>query len=379
VLTAAAMTLLVTAPSLDLDGRTWGVLACAIALTGLVAARQMVALRDNTRLRDRLDQSRAALQQAIAREQVLAEAGTALRGTRERTELYRLATETAVAVLAGYPRAGATILVGTPSTPTQVVAAAGDDTAVQGAELSARLVGRLKSGEVVDCAPSELGITIGIKRETVLLLPLETGGESVVALGVGADTGLPQDVRRALEILRTQVALALGGAALRTELTQRALHDSLTGLANRVAFHDRLQQAVARSRRSGQHTAVLLLDLDGFKNVNDTLGHEAGDHVLKVVAERLSRGVRAGELAARVGGDEFAIIVESLDHKHHVAAVAERVRRVFDAPTWFGGHEVPVRGSVGVAVADGSPDPEQLMREADAAMYRAKRGVRPRR
>jgi diguanylate cyclase (GGDEF)-like protein/PAS domain S-box-containing protein len=157
------------------------------------------------------------------------------------------------------------------------------------------------------------------------------------------------------------------------ELVHQAFHDSLTGLANRALFRDRVEHALERRARTGTDPAVIYLDLDGFKHVNDGLGHEAGDNLLREVATRLEAIVRSGDTVARLGGDEFAILVEQSSHVQIEAeAIAERVLQTLIAPIDVGGHEVTLSASMGIAVADPDSSASQLLRDADIAMYQAK-------
>jgi diguanylate cyclase (GGDEF)-like protein/PAS domain S-box-containing protein len=165
---------------------------------------------------------------------------------------------------------------------------------------------------------------------------------------------------------------------LEDELSHLALHDSLTGLANRTLCLDRLGQALARTARRTNPTAVLLLDLDDFKDVNDSLGHQAGDAVLIEVAERLERVVRPGDTVGRLGGDEFAVVLEEVAEASVAREVAHRVLRslavpISTGPLLAGGRDVRLGGSIGLALsAYGQEAPEELVRNADVAMYRAK-------
>jgi diguanylate cyclase (GGDEF)-like protein/PAS domain S-box-containing protein len=165
---------------------------------------------------------------------------------------------------------------------------------------------------------------------------------------------------------------------LEEELTRQAFHDGLTGLPNRALFRDRLDQAVARSLRSNDVLAVLLLDLDGFKQVNDSLGHDAGDELLRLVAERLAEITRPSDTLARIGGDEFALL---LDGSKQAQAV-NLTRRLLDrlaAPLTIANHELSVGASVGIAIhSGGEGDSEELIRNADVAMYAAKEAGRGR-
>jgi diguanylate cyclase (GGDEF)-like protein len=173
--------------------------------------------------------------------------------------------------------------------------------------------------------------------------------------------GLARAIGYAIERARTQLALA-----------HQALHDPLTGLANRALFEDRLRQATARVRRHGNCVAVLFCDLDRFKTVNDRLGHAVGDELLVAVAGRIAGVLRTQDTAARIGGDEFAVLCEDVNGTHHALAIAERLLAELRAP-FAGAEDIPVTASIGVSIAhEGTERPEALVREADAAMYRAK-------
>ena len=155
-------------------------------------------------------------------------------------------------------------------------------------------------------------------------------------------------------------------------LAHRASHDAMTGLPNRVVFMDRLEAALARMRRRPMRVAVLFFDLDGFKLVNDTLGHEAGDELLRSVAERLRALVRPSDAVARFGGDEFTVMAEVGDERD-VVEIAERIAAAIGTPYHLEAGEAFVSASIGAALASSYEDePEELVREADAAMYRAK-------
>jgi diguanylate cyclase (GGDEF)-like protein/PAS domain S-box-containing protein len=159
---------------------------------------------------------------------------------------------------------------------------------------------------------------------------------------------------------------------LEEQLRERAFHDPLTKLANRGLFVDRLDHALARRRRTDQQVAVLFVDLDDFKIVNDSLGHQAGDELLVMVATRLLASLRLGDTAARFGGDEFAVLLEQTDEARAID-VADRVIADLFAPFVIGEREVFVRASIGLALAETEPvDVNTLLRNADMAMYHAK-------
>jgi diguanylate cyclase (GGDEF)-like protein/PAS domain S-box-containing protein len=159
---------------------------------------------------------------------------------------------------------------------------------------------------------------------------------------------------------------------LERELTHRANHDSLTGLANRVLFADRVQAAVDLTLRTGALVGVLFIDLDDFKVVNDTLGHEIGDQLLAAVGHRLSGALRANDMAARLGGDEFAILIEETVDPIDVEQVAERIVRILAEPIVLSGNLVNGSASIGVSTTIEAEDASDLLRQADLALYVAK-------
>ncbi|HEV2092089.1 MAG TPA: EAL domain-containing protein, partial [Rubrobacter sp.] len=161
--------------------------------------------------------------------------------------------------------------------------------------------------------------------------------------------------------------------ALEERLEHQALHDSLTGLPNRRLFVDRLRQALRRTRRKQNRVAILFTDLDGFKVVNDSLGHDTGDRLLVEVAKRLGSCLRPEDTLARFGGDEFTILIEDVEAPDGAVRVAERITDELREPFTLNGRELYVAASIGVALgSDGTKDAEKLLREADTAMYRAK-------
>jgi diguanylate cyclase (GGDEF)-like protein/PAS domain S-box-containing protein len=187
----------------------------------------------------------------------------------------------------------------------------------------------------------------------------------VDVLGAGATLmGMAQDVtaRRELE----------------ARLSHQAYHDPLTGLANRTRLRDRLETAIGTPGRSIDSVALVYVDLDDFKKVNDSLGHAAGDRLLRVVAERLLNATRGSDTVARLGGDEFAILLENVRSDQDVLVVAERVGKAMRTPFELEGKEVFVGASVGIARASADAGhaaaPDELLRNADVAMYVAKRG-----
>jgi diguanylate cyclase (GGDEF)-like protein len=153
-----------------------------------------------------------------------------------------------------------------------------------------------------------------------------------------------------------------------------ALHDPLTGLPNRRLLRDRLEHALSRAAREGTAVAVLYLDLEGFKAVNDTFSHEAGDRLLVAVAGRLRGCLRGSDTAARLGGDEFVVVLEGVSGGGEALALAERIARALEEPFSVGGTEAALTASMGVALSTHPHErPEELVRSADLAMYRSKR------
>lgn len=160
--------------------------------------------------------------------------------------------------------------------------------------------------------------------------------------------------------------------SLEADLERMAFYDDLTGLANRALFHDHLSQALARIERSGKFVAVLYLDIDNFKTVNDSLGHTTGDGLLRAVGNELVGCLRRADTAARLGGDEFAILIEDVDNRQEVIQLATRVLRCLREPLVIGTHRVSTTASIGVTFGAAGSTSEQLLRNADLAMYRAK-------
>jgi len=159
---------------------------------------------------------------------------------------------------------------------------------------------------------------------------------------------------------------------LQLALQHQAMHDVLTGLPNRALLLDRTQQQLRLRRRSDEQVAVLFLDLDNFKVVNDSLGHAVGDQLLIAVAQRLQDCIREGDTVARLGGDEFAMLLTSLHSVDDAIDVAERVTAAFGAPFMVDGREIDAKTSVGIALAGETELADELLRQADVAMYRAK-------
>ncbi len=159
-------------------------------------------------------------------------------------------------------------------------------------------------------------------------------------------------------------------------LHHAAMHDSLTGLPNRAALHKRLMGAAHRAQIDQKQFAVLLLDLDRFKQVNDSMGHPVGDGLLQAASRRLSQAVRSRhprDFVSRIGGDEFVLVVDNIDGNEGAKKIARRLHSVLKTPIRSRGHELFTSASIGIRISDGTEDADDLLRDADAAMYRAKR------
>jgi diguanylate cyclase (GGDEF)-like protein/PAS domain S-box-containing protein len=176
-----------------------------------------------------------------------------------------------------------------------------------------------------------------------------------------------------LDTMARTLGLAIGRRSAEAAAQHQALHDSLTTLPNRALFVDRLTHALALMERAEHSVAVLFLDLDHFKVINDSLGHSAGDRILTEVAHRLLDLLRPGDTVARFGGDEFTVLLDGLDHPDDARRIAERIRLEVGRAIHFGGAQLQPSVSIGIAVATAfTSNAETLLRDADAAMYRAK-------
>jgi diguanylate cyclase (GGDEF)-like protein len=241
-----------------------------------------------------------------------------------------------------------------------------------GAGGQAAATGKLVVVEDYPADPHGLDAFAADGIRSALAAPVREHGEVVGSLVVAthrAGRVYTEHEREMLLAFAEHVSLALTDAKTVEDAIHQAFHDSLTGLPNRVLLVDRLEHALARAERSGTRAAVLFVDLDMFKNVNDTLGHAAGDRLLCEAAERLVSCIRSADTAARFGGDEFVVLLEDVDEPR-VARVANRVLEVMNEPFEIGAREVYVGASIGIAI--GGTESEDLLRNADLALYRAK-------
>ncbi len=208
-----------------------------------------------------------------------------------------------------------------------------------------------------------------------LALPLQSGLDlqGVLMLHPGPGLFYSQDDISLLSFVTEQIAAAISRKTMLTRLEQLALHDSLTGLANRTLLQDRLQLALQRASREQRPLALLYLDLDRFKQVNDAVGHQAGDVLLQQTAQRIVRAVRQTDTVARFGGDEFVILLEQIEQKSTVLKIAEKVRQALLTPFMLAGQEFYVYPSIGIALyPEHGQDSRQLLLRSDVAMYSAK-------
>lgn len=244
---------------------------------------------------------------------------------------------------------------------------------IAGAMLSARTIAlsrdQIRADNALTAAMDESGYT------AVMAMPIRDQGNAVLGLltaffARAAD--MTEDVGAILGEMAQMVSIAFEQARLADELIRQAHYDPLTDLPNRTLLNDRLEQALADAERRGTLVAVMLLDLDEFKLVNDTLGHSAGDELLRDVAERLRGAVRSGDSIARLGGDEF-IVVAPFQSAADISEAAERLVDTLQAPFHVGEQEVTARPSIGISLfGDDGSTPESLLRAADTAMYAAK-------
>ncbi|MGZ4678421.1 MAG: diguanylate cyclase, partial [Acidimicrobiia bacterium] len=216
----------------------------------------------------------------------------------------------------------------------------------------------------------------GLEVDAVASVPIQQHGELLGLIVAGFDQPDVATVRdpvlERMAGVADHAATALQNGHLLERITHQALHDSLTGLPNRRLFEESVSSSLSRARRDGTSVALLFVDLDEFKQVNDQLGHEHGDRVLEGVADRMRASLRAGDVPARVGGDEFAVLLHDAD-RETALLLAERFRSAISAPMTVNGRQLRVSASIGIAThpLDGTTYDELLCR-SDIAMYVAK-------
>jgi diguanylate cyclase (GGDEF)-like protein len=224
--------------------------------------------------------------------------------------------------------------------------------------------------------PREIAYLSSIGQKSLVILPLVSRGEAIGIVELTSPKLNAFEARQIelARILAREAAMNLDNARLHEEITAQAYRDTLTSLANRARLQERLDHALSRLRgRSPNHAALLFVDLDHFKLVNDRFGHAKGDRVLQVVGERIRACIRPGDTAARMGGDEFAILLEEVTTQDEALVVAERVLEALGRPIDLGEAAPVVGGSVGLALSGiGGENGDDLLRSADVAMYAAK-------
>ncbi|MFN8624018.1 MAG: EAL domain-containing protein [Chloroflexota bacterium] len=222
--------------------------------------------------------------------------------------------------------------------------------------------------------PAEAAWVVERGHLAMLLVPLAVQGETIGILELACDrTRLGPRAAARARTLAGEAAMALENARLYEELRHQAFHDNLTHLANRALFTDRLEHALARRARNGGLVAVLFIDVDDFKAINDRMGHLQGDQLLREVGARLLGCLRMGDTAARVGGDEFAVLLEDVADRAEAELIARRIVDAMEPPMTLSAGQVPAAVSIGLCFSDdGGATADTLLRNADFAMYRAK-------
>jgi diguanylate cyclase (GGDEF)-like protein len=225
----------------------------------------------------------------------------------------------------------------------------------------------------------QYGLSIGQDSVAMASVPMIANGATIGGLIV-AVTDNPDRLQESLSLsdvlrgLSGQGAMAICNARLVDQIRHQALHDGLTGLPNRMLVLDRVEQALAKARREGDSVGTMFIDLDGFKDINDSLGHAAGDQLLTILAMRLQSVVRQGDTIGRLGGDEFVAIFDGPSLIAGPQIVAQRILEVVREPfelAEFSGKQLSITASIGIAIGD-RPTAGELLRDADIALYRAK-------
>lgn len=197
---------------------------------------------------------------------------------------------------------------------------------------------------------------------------------ALVVQSYSGDERYTEQDKALLQFVSTQIATAIERKQAEDQLRYAARHDLLTGLPNRSLFQQHFETAMAEARRDGQRVFLLFLDLDDFKRVNDSFGHDTGDQLLREVAQRIRGCVRESDTVARVGGDEFVVLLRHLAQPRHAEAVAEVIRNALHQPMRISGQQLQVSASIGIATYPDHGDKEtQLLRHADGAMYASKK------
>jgi diguanylate cyclase (GGDEF)-like protein/PAS domain S-box-containing protein len=328
---------------LQIIGSAWGaraggVLVAAMGVTGLVLTRQFLATRDHARL-----QRENAARESEARFRSLVQQSSDVIAVIDAQGIVQYVSPSVARILSREPQS----LVGEP-----LVSLVFPD------EQEHFAVALEKSAGTADAT------------EPVLLRFLQDGGAWRTMETSFTDLRDDPTVTGIVVTARD----VTDRASLQAQLLHQAYHDPLTGLANRALFHNRVSHAMTRYARTQERIAVLFLDLDDFKTVNDSLGHAVGDRLLVAVAQRLLNATRGCDTVARLGGDEFAVLLEHAEHAEDAAVVADRIVHALDTPFPVAGTEVRIGASVGIARPEAHDGPDEILRNADVAMYRAKGG-----
>jgi diguanylate cyclase (GGDEF)-like protein len=219
---------------------------------------------------------------------------------------------------------------------------------------------------------SELQGGQGMQSAAIILIKGEGRPYGVLGAGSRGQHEFTQEDVNFMQAIANVLANAIERRRTEEQTQHEALHDALTGLPNRNLFFDRLQHALSAAARRETVIAVLFLDLDQFKRVNDSLGHAAGDELLAAVAPRIEQALRPGDTVARFGGDEFAVLAEDVRNEHGATRIAERIAEALARPFILRDREHFVSASIGISIGAGAEEPEALIRDADSALYRAK-------
>jgi diguanylate cyclase (GGDEF)-like protein len=219
---------------------------------------------------------------------------------------------------------------------------------------------------------SELQKTQGMQSAAIILIRGQERPYGVIGAGSRGQHEFTQEDVNFMQAMANVLANAIERRRTEEQTQHEALHDALTRLPNRNLFLDRLQHAVSVAARRRTALAVLFLDLDQFKRVNDSLGHAAGDELLAAVAPRIEQALRPGDTVARFGGDEFAVLAEDVRNEHGATRIAERIAEALARPFILREREHFVSASIGISIGVGTEAPEALIRDADSALYRAK-------
>ncbi len=236
--------------------------------------------------------------------------------------------------------------------------------------------GRLVVIEDYANAPDRLAVLGDEGLEAAMSAPVEENGRVIGALTVATHRKgrtYSETEQQMLVSIAAHASVALTNARTADSMEHLAFHDLLTGLPNRALFVDRVSRALARNGRAPQTSAVLFADLDNLKEINDSLGHAAGDQLLTMVARRLQEALRPSDTAARFGGDEFAVLLEDIGSSDQVIRACERIMASLSAPLDIHGTTIEPSASIGIALSGSDAgDVDRLLRHADLAMYKAK-------